>query len=74
MSVSAAGRRLTETPEGRLLLRDWVAFRTICVSWRSRYAPASWLWLSSILHPDEVMWLEQADRLVNHQGLPPCDF
>ncbi len=30
--------------------------------------------LPSILHPDEVMWLEQANRLVNHQGLVPWDF
>ena len=30
--------------------------------------------LPSILHPDEVMWLEQANRLVNHQGLEPWDF
>ena len=30
--------------------------------------------LPSILHPDEVMWLEQANRLVNHQGLKTWDF
>ena len=30
--------------------------------------------LPSILHPDEVMWLEQANRLVNHQGLETWDF
>jgi len=30
--------------------------------------------LPSILHPDEVMWLEQANRLVNHEGLVPWDF
>ena len=30
--------------------------------------------MPSILHPDEVMWLEQANRVVNHQGLVPWDF
>ena len=30
--------------------------------------------LPSILHPDEVMWMEQANRIVNHQGLVPWDF
>ena len=28
----------------------------------------------SILHPDERIWLEAADRLVNHQGLLTWDF
>lgn len=30
--------------------------------------------LPSILHPDERMWLEAANRLVNHEGLVPWDF
>ena len=30
--------------------------------------------LPSILHPDERMWLDEANRLVNHQALVTWDF
>ena len=30
--------------------------------------------LPSILHPDERMWLDEANRLVNHHGLVTWDF
>ena len=73
MTVSAARRRLTEAPEDRLLPRDWLALLTICLLAVAIRASVMAL-LPSILHPDEVMWLEQANRLVNHQGLVPWDF
>jgi phosphatidylinositol glycan class B len=71
--VSAAGRRLTEAPEGRFLPSDWLALVAICLLAVAIRASVM-TFLPSILHPDEVMWLEQANRLVNHQGLVPWDF
>jgi GPI mannosyltransferase 3 len=73
MRFSADGRRLTESPEGRFLLRDWLALLAICLLAVAIRASVMAL-LPSILHPDEVMWLEQANRLVNHEGLVPWDF
>ena len=73
MTVSAAGRRLTQAPEGQFLPRDWLALLAICLLAVTIRASVMAL-LPSILHPDEVMWLEQANRLVNHQGLVPWDF
>jgi phosphatidylinositol glycan class B len=73
MTVSAAGRRLTEAPEGRFLPSDWLALVAICLLAVAIRASVMAFW-PSILHPDEVMWLEQANRLVNHQGLVPWDF
>jgi hypothetical protein len=73
MNFSAAGRRLTESPEGQFVPRDWLALLAICVLAFAIRAAVMAL-LPSILHPDEVMWLDQANRLVNHQGLVPWDF
>jgi GPI mannosyltransferase 3 len=73
MTVSAAGRRLTESPEGRFLPRDWLALLAICLLAVAIRALVMAL-LPSILHPDERMWLDAADRLVNHQGLITWDF
>ena len=67
------------TTSGRLvgeidfLARDWIALALICLLAVAVRASVMAL-LPSILHPDEVMWLEQANRLVNHQGLVPWDF
>jgi GPI mannosyltransferase 3 len=73
MTFSAAGRRLTESPEGRFLPRDWLALLAICLL-AVVIRAAVMAWLPSILHPDEVMWLDEANRLVNHQGLVTWDF
>jgi len=73
MTFSATGRRLAESPEGRFLPRDWLALLAICLLAVAIRASVMAL-LPSILHPDEVMWLDQANRLVNHQGLVPWDF
>jgi phosphatidylinositol glycan class B len=73
MTISAAGRRLTESPEDRFLPRDWLALLAICLLAVVIRASVMAL-LPSILHPDEVMWLEQANRLINHQGLETWDF
>ena len=73
MTFSAAGRRLTESPEDRFLSGDWVALLAICLLAVAIRACVMTL-LPSILHPDEVMWLEQANRIVNHQGIVPWDF
>ena len=67
MTFSATGRRLAESPEGRFLPRDWLALLAICLLAVAIRASVMAL-LPSILHPDEVMWLDQANRLVNHQG------
>ena len=73
MTFSAAGRRLAESPEERFLPSDWIALLAICLLAVAIRASVMAL-LPSILHPDEIMWLEQANRLVNHQGLVPWDF
>ena len=65
--------RPTELPKGRFTHRDWVALAAICILAVATRAFVVAL-LPSILHPDEVNWLEQANRLVNHQGLVPWDF
>jgi GPI mannosyltransferase 3 len=73
MESSAAKRRLTESPEGPFLPRDWLALLAICIL--AVVIRASVMtFLPSILHPDERLWLEAADRLVNHTGLIPWDF
>ena len=73
MTFSAAGGRLTASPDGRFLTRDWVALLAICLLAVAIRASVMAL-LPSILHPDERMWLEAADRLVNHKGLLTWDF
>ena len=74
MTDFAATRRLAaEPPEDQFLPRDWLALLAICLLAVAIRASVMAL-LPSILHPDEVMWLEQANRLVNHQGLVPWDF
>jgi GPI mannosyltransferase 3 len=70
MTFSTAGRRLPESPEGRFLSRDWVALLAICLLAVALRASVMVLF-PSIVHPDELEWLEQANRLVNHQGLTP---
>ena len=71
--IPAAERRLTESPVGRFLSRDWLALLAICLLAVVIRASVMAL-LPSILHPDERDWLEAADRLVNHQGLLTWDF
>jgi GPI mannosyltransferase 3 len=73
MTFSAAGRRLAESPAQRFLPVEWIALLAICILAVAIRASVMAL-LPSILHPDEVLWLEQANRLVNHQGLVPWDF
>jgi GPI mannosyltransferase 3 len=73
MTFSAAGRRLSDSPVGRFLSRDWLALLAICLLAVAIRASVMAL-LPSILHPDERMWLEAANRLVNHQGLVTWDF
>jgi GPI mannosyltransferase 3 len=73
MMISTAERRLTQSPEGRFLPRDWFALLAICVLAVVIRASVMTL-LPSILHPDERMWLDAANRLVNHQGLVTWDF
>jgi hypothetical protein len=70
MPYSAAGRRLNESPREAFLRRDWVALLLICLLAVVIRASVMTL-LPSILHPDELEWLEQTNRLVNHQGLTP---
>lgn len=73
MKPSPAGPRLNESPEGRFLARDWLALLAICLL--AVVIRASVMkFLPSILHPDERMWLDEANRLVNHQGLVTWDF
>jgi hypothetical protein len=59
--------------EDRFLPSDWLALLAICLLAVVVRASVM-VWLPSILYPDEVMWIEQANRLVNHQGLEPWDF
>ena len=73
MTFSAAGRRPAGSPEDRFVSSDWLALLAICLLAVTIRASVM-AFLPSILHPDEVMWLEQANRLVNHQGLVPWDF
>jgi GPI mannosyltransferase 3 len=73
MTFSGAGRRLVGSPEDRFSPNDWLALLAICALAVVIRASVMAL-VPSILHPDEVMWLEQANRLVNHQGLEPWDF
>ena len=70
---SAPNPLLAQSPPGRFTRRDWIALSAIClVAVVVRVCVMALL--PSILHPDEVMWLEQANRIVNHQGLVPWDF
>jgi GPI mannosyltransferase 3 len=73
MTFSAGGRRLTESPKGQFLPRDWIALLAICLLAVAIRASVMSL-LPSILHPDERMWLDAASRLVNHRGLVTWDF
>jgi len=70
MTFSAAGQRLVGSREGRLLPPDWVALLAICLLAVSIRASVM-VFFPSIAHPDEIEWLEQANRLVNHRGLTP---
>src|SRR5271155_4974400 len=73
MTFSAAGRRLTKSPKDRFMRRDWFAlvlFSLLAVAIRLLVMTL----LPSVLHPGEIMWLDQANRLVNHQGLLTWDF
>ena len=70
MTYSAAGRRPNESPREPFVRRDWIALLLICLLAVAIRAFVMTM-LPSILHPDEVEWLEQANRLVNHQGLTP---
>jgi GPI mannosyltransferase 3 len=73
MKPSAAGGRLVESPGGPFLPRDWLTLLVICLL--AVVIRASVMrFLPSILHPDEQMWLDEANRLVNHQGLVTWDF
>ena len=73
MTFTVPAGRLNDLPAGRLLPRDWIALSAICILAVAIRASVMTM-LPSILHPDEVMWLEQANRIVNHQGLVPWDF
>jgi GPI mannosyltransferase 3 len=73
MRLSASELGLTESPQDRFARRDWVALLAICLLAVGIRAGVMTL-LPSILHPDEVMWLDQANRIVNHQGLVTWDF
>jgi GPI mannosyltransferase 3 len=73
MMISTAERRLTQSPDGRFFPRDWFALLAICLLAVVIRASVMAL-LPSILHPDERMWLDAADRLVNHKGLVTWDF
>ncbi len=73
MMFSAPKPQLTGSSQGRLSQRDWVALLAVCIlAFVIRACVMTFL--PSILHPDEVMWMEQANRIVNHQGLVPWDF
>ena len=73
MKPSAAGGRLVESPGGPFLPRDWLTLLVICLL--AVVIRASVMrFLPSILHPDERMWLDEANRLVNHQALVTWDF
>ena len=70
---SALRSGLIESPQQRFVQRDWIALVAICLlSIAIRASVMSML--PSILHPDEVMWMEQANRVVNHQGMVMWDF
>ena len=74
MTDFAATRQLAaEPPEKQFLPGDWLALLAICLLAVAIRATVMAV-LPSILHPDEVMWLDQANRLVNHEGLIPWDF
>ena len=70
MTYSGAGRRPNESPREPFPRREWIALLLICLLAVAIRAFVMTM-LPSILHPDEVEWLEQANRLVNHQGLTP---
>lgn len=70
---SAPNPRLTGSAQHGFTHHDWVVLSAICLLAVAIRASVMTL-LPSILHPDEVMWLEQANRIVNHQGIVPWDF
>jgi hypothetical protein len=70
MTYSAAERRPNESPRELFPRREWIALLLICLLAVVIRAFVMTM-LPSILHPDEIEWLEQANRLVNHQGLTP---
>ena len=70
MRQSAAGPRPSEAPWEPLACGEWIALLLICLLAAAIRAFVMTR-LPSILHPDEVEWLEQANRLVNHHGLSP---
>ncbi len=73
MKSFAVDRRLTASPGESFAGWDWIALLSICLL--AVVIRASVMaFFPGILHPDEVMWLEQANRVVNHQGLVPWDF
>ena len=59
--------------KGRFLRRDWATLLAICLLAVAIRGSVMAL-LPGILHLDEIVWLEQANRLVNHQSLVPWDF
>jgi GPI mannosyltransferase 3 len=73
MTVLAADPPLSESLGDRFARREWMALLLICLLAVAIRAFVMTM-LPSILHPDEVEWLEEANRLVNHQGLVPWDF
>ena len=73
MTFTVPARRLNNSPAGRLRLRDWIALSAICVLAVAIRASVMTM-LPSILHPDERMWLDAANHVVNHQGLITWDF
>ena len=73
MKSSPADRRLTELPNGPFLMRDWLALLAICLLAVIMRALVM-TFLPSILHPDERMWLESTNWLVNHRWLQSWDF
>jgi hypothetical protein len=70
---SALNPRLTRSPQHGFTQRDWVVLSAICLLAVAIRASVMTL-LPSILHPDEVTWLELTTGVVNHQGILPWDF
>jgi len=73
MTVLAAEQRINDSRDDGFARREWMALCLICLL-AVLIRAFVMAWLPSILHPDEVMWLDQANRLVNHQGLVTWDF
>jgi GPI mannosyltransferase 3 len=73
MRYFAVDRRLTASPGKCFARRDWIALLLICLLAVTIRASVM-AFFPGVLHPDEVMWLDQANRVVNHQGIVPWDF